>query len=224
MIKIFVLHYSKLTSRKQHILEQFKNHGIQDFEFIEQFDKDEITNENCSQFDQQYIKNRPGELSLHLKHFYVYQLMVNENIDEALIFEDDVILSDGFIEKLTEYMRQLPTTYDMLFIGNGCQLHIPSNRIVPGQYIYEKYIYGKYVDTTDDGTCVATRCTDSYIIHNRCAQKICNYIANLNNTITLPIDWWLNKAAQDNKLTVYWSEPTIVTQGSHIGLFSCSLK
>lgn len=217
MVKIFVLHYSKLTSRKEHILEQFKKHGISDFEFIEQFDRENITVENFPQFDKQYIMNRPGELSLHLKHFYVYQMMVNENITEALVFEDDVVLSDGFKDKLTEYMAQLPSNYDMLFLGDGCLLHIPSNELVSGQYVYKKN-----VETTDDGNGGATRCTDSYVIHNRCAKKLYDYIRSKRN-ISLPIDWWLNVAARDNNMEVYWGEPTIVSQGTHIGLFPCSL-
>ena len=217
MIKIFVLHYAKLTSRKQHILKQFKNHGIHDFEFIELFDKKNITVENCPPFDKKYIMNRPGELSLHLKHFYVYHLIVKRNINEALIFEDDVVLCDGFMNKLTEYMTQLPSNYDMLFLGDGCSLHIPSNELVPEQYIYKKN-----VDTGDEGNRGATRCTDSYVIHNRCAKKLCDYITTKRN-ITLPIDWWLNIAARDINMDVYWGEPTIVTQGSQKGLFSRSL-
>ena len=38
-MKIFVLHVSKLTNRKQHIFDQFKRHDIQEFTFIEKFDK-----------------------------------------------------------------------------------------------------------------------------------------------------------------------------------------
>ena len=44
-MKIFVLHYSKLTQRKQYILEQFASHGITEYEFIERFDKDTITDD-----------------------------------------------------------------------------------------------------------------------------------------------------------------------------------
>ena len=217
-MRIFVLHYSKLTHRKKHVLNQFKKNGIEEFEFIEHFDKDEITDDECPEFDKNYITDRRSELSLHLKHFYIYKLMITENIDEALIFEDDVVLSDDFINKLTEYMTQLPKNYDMLFIGDGCRLHIPTTQLIPNKYIYEKC-----VDITNDSG-GATRCTDSYIIHNRCARKICDYTSNLTNNIKLPIDWWLNIAARDNNLKIYWAEPTIVTQGSQSGLFSRSIS
>jgi hypothetical protein len=49
---------------------------------------------------------------------------------------------------------------------------------------------------------------------------LCEYISNLKYKIDTNIDWWLNIAARDNKLNVYWAEPTIVTQGSEGGLFA----
>lgn len=218
-MKIFVTHYSKLTNRKEHVLNQFKKHGIEEFEFIEKYDKEDIIDDSteCSVFDQSYMKNKRGQFSLHLKHFYIYQMMVTENIEEALIFEDDIVLSDDFMKKLTDYMSKTPENYDMLFIGDGCRLHIPPNQIVPNKYIYQKSV----AITRESGG--ATRCTDSYVIHNRCAKKICQYISTLKTKINLPIDWWLNIAARDLDLTVYWCEPTIVTQGSQNGLFTTTV-
>ena len=212
-MKIFVLHYSKLVDRKKHILEQFKKHNITDYEFIENYDKDEITYDESSIFDVNYKKST---MSLHLKHNYVYKLIA-DNYDNGLIFEDDVILSDNFVNKLNNYISQLPENYDMLFIGDGCKLHIEKKRIIPNKNIYEKCLY-----PTKWGGNGATRCCDSYIISNNCAKKICEYINNLNCKIKLPIDFWLNVAARDNMFLVYWAEPTIVTQGSQNKLFKCS--
>ena len=220
-MKIFVLHYSKLTQRKQYILEQFARHGITEYEFIERFDKDSITDDECPEFSKNYVTNRRTELSLHLKHLHVYRLMMLHDYDNVLVFEDDVVLSDNFMKNLAKYMTQLPADYDMLFIGNGCNLHIPKYMQVPNQYIYEKCLH-----ETAWGGNGAARCTDSYVIHNRCAKKICDYIANLKTKIDSPnggVDWWLNDVARELSLKVYWAEPTIVTQGSQIGLFSRSI-
>jgi glycosyl transferase family 25 len=211
-MKIFVIHYSKLVDRKRHILEQFKKHNITDYEFIEKYDKDEITNTQSSLFDINYKKST---MSLTLKHMYVYN-RIAKNYENALIFEDDVILCDNFSEKLNKYMSQLPKNYDMLFIGDGCNLHIEKHTLSPNKYIYEKCLY-----PTDWGGDGATRCCDSYIISNSCAKKLCKSINNLIS-ITLPIDWWLNVAARDNNFKVYWAEPTIVTQGTQSGLFQTS--
>ena len=213
MIKIFVLHYSKLTKRKNHILEQFKTHNITNFEFIEKYDKDEITESESIIFDKTYKKST---MSLHLKHNYIYNLIA-ENYDNALIFEDDVILSDNFIDKLNNYMHQLPKDWDMLFIGDGCNLHIEKHIIKPDINIYKKCLH-----PTIWGGDGASRCTDSYLVSKKCANKLCEYINNLDYKIKLPIDWWINVAARDNNLNVYWAEPTIVTQGTITGLFKTS--
>lgn len=215
-MKIFVLHYSKLTDRKRNIIQQFERNDITDYEFIEKFDKDTITDEECPEFSRDYITKRRTELSIHLKHIYAFRLIVRENYDQALIFEDDVVLSNGFMSLLKLYMTQLPKDYDMLFIGDGCNLHIPISIQTPNQYIYEKCLH-----ETAWGGNGGTRCLDSYIISNSCAKKICEYIDTLTTTkkINLPADWWLNEVARDLAFKIYWAEPTIVSQGSQNGMY-----
>jgi GR25 family glycosyltransferase involved in LPS biosynthesis len=212
-MKIFVLHYSKLVDRKKHILEQFKKQNITDYEFIEKYDKEDLQDCDILLFDTCVKKSM---MSLMNKHFYVYKLIA-ENYENALILEDDVILHHNFTNILNKYIIQLPEDYDMLFIGDGCNLHIENNKLISNQNIYEKCLY-----PTRWGGDGASRCSDSYIISKKCANKLCEYINNLTCKINLPSDWWLNVAARNNNLKVYWSEPTIVTQGTQNGLFKSS--
>uniref|UniRef100_A0A6C0EQH4 Glycosyl transferase family 25 domain-containing protein n=1 Tax=viral metagenome TaxID=1070528 RepID=A0A6C0EQH4_9ZZZZ len=212
-MKIFVLHYSKLTDRKRHILEQFKIHNITDYEFIEKYDKSELTENDKKLFEENY---NTSMVSLMLKHFWVYS-EISEKYDSALILEDDVLLADNFMDKLNNYINQLPEDFDMLFIGNGCNLHIESNVIIPNKNIYEKCLY-----PTHWGGDGGTRCTDSYIVSKKGAKQICEYLNNLNYKINQPSDWWLNRALRDTNCKVYWAEPTIVTQGTETGLFQSS--
>ena len=106
-----------------------------------------------------------------------------------------------------------PKDFDMLFIGDGCNLHYEKHKLIPNKNIYQKCLY-----PTSWGGDGASRCADSYIISKKCANKLCEYIKKCNK-INLPIDWWLNVAARDNDFKIYWAEPTIVTQGSQNGLF-----
>ena len=206
-MKIFVLHYSKLVDRKKFIIDQFKKQNITDYEFIEQHNKEDLVNK------QHFKELSDSKISLIMKHFHVYRQATHHDI--VLIFEDDVILADNFNETLQRYMTQLPKDFDMLFIGDGCNLHIPS---VPNKHIYKKDLY----PTTWGGN-GASRCSDSYIISNNCAVKLCSYISKMKQ-MNLPIDWWINKTARDINLKVYWAEPTIVTQGSLNGFFKSSLN
>jgi len=211
-MKIFVLHYSKLVDRKTHILEQFKKHNITDYEFIEAFDKDEI----MDVYTLKFKKISLGSTSLSLKHHLAYKKIAEEH-DTALIFEDDVVLTDNFLNIFNTYIAQLPEDYDMLFIGNGCNLHIQKHTLVQGKFVYDKCL-----EPTSWGGNGATRCTDSYVVSKKCASALCKYIDTLPYKIELPIDWWLNVACRDNKFKVLWAEPTIVRQGTEIGLFKQS--
>lgn len=213
-MKVFVIHYKKLNERKIHILNQFKKHNITDYEFIE-IDRNELNSEDLTIFDP---SNPNFQSAITLSHIYAYK-QISEKYDNGLIFEDDVILSEDFTYIFNKYLTQLHEDYDMLFIGNGCNLHIERNKLIPGKFIYPKGLY-----PTSWGGDGASRCTDSYLVSKKCAIKLCNYINNLSYKINQPIDWWINRAARDNNFIVYWSEPTIVSQGTQNGLFNSSYR
>ena len=133
-----------------------------------------------------------------------------ENTVQLETYKTQRLLSLGKTDEARNYVYAL-------IIGNN--LHIPVNQLIPNQYIYEKCLH-----ETSWGGNGATRCCDSYIIHQRCAKKICDYVTGLTTKIDLPLDWWLNEVARDLALKVYWAEPTIVTQGSQNGRFTRSIQ
>ena len=207
-IKIFVIHYKKLTDRKKSILTQFEKYNLTNYEFIE-IDRDELDNHNTSLFDKKF----GNELTaISLSHFYAYK-KISEYYDSALIFEDDIILSNNFMIKLTKYMNDLPNDFDILCIGDGCDLHVNNIEIVSNKNIYKR-------DLKQHNYFI--RCTDSYIVSKKCAKFLCEYIDNSAKNINKAIDCWLNNIAIENNFITYWAEPTIVTQGSQNGLFDRS--
>lgn len=211
-MKIFVIHYKKLVDRKIHLLNQLKKYNITNYEFIE-IDRDELTIEHMNQFEGTQRSNKAG-MAISLSHYYAYK-EISEKYDNALILEDDVILSDNFMDSLSKYLTELPEDYDMLFIGDGCNFHIENNRVVPGKYIYERGVH-----PTNWGGNGATRCCDSYLVNKKCANKMTESVSNLNNKISeCGIDWWINNNARYHQFKVYWAEPTIVTQGSENMLY-----
>ena len=166
-IKIFVIHYKKLTDRKKSILTQFKKYNLTNYEFIE-IDRDELDNYDTSLFHKNF-KNSLTAISL--SHFNAYKKIV-ECYDSALIFEDDVILSDNFMTKLAKYTDELPNDFDILCIGDGCNLHVNNTDLQPNKHIYKRQNkQDKYY----------LRCTDSYIVSKKCALFLCNYINTLKN-------------------------------------------
>lgn len=213
-MKVFIVHYKKLLERKIHILEQFIKHDIRDYEFIE-IDRDEIKEDVLPYFEDNYSKVL---IAIALSHFDIYRKIAESKENQyALILEDDVILDVDFTKKLNGYLAELPTDYDMLFIGNGAYLHISDEQIIPNKHIYEKCH-----DQTEWGGLGATRCLDSYFLSKKGAIILCEYIQNLKYVINDPIDLWLNIVIKEKNMKVFWAEPTIVSQGTQCGLFESS--
>jgi GR25 family glycosyltransferase involved in LPS biosynthesis len=131
-MKIFVVHYKKLIDRKDFIINQFKKYNITDYEFIE-IDRDELEG-----YDLSIFENIPNSyMAIGLSHIYAYN-KIKDNYDEALIFEDDVIFCDNFINIFNYYLTQLPKDYDMVFLGSCCNLKIQEHNLIPNKHIYEK--------------------------------------------------------------------------------------
>lgn len=215
-LMIHVIHYTPLKERKHFQLEQLNKLSLQNNIFIEKYDKENIPVDDLIKFDNKKIKL--GSISLIRKHIYTMELIQKSNFNYNLVLEDDAILDKDFVPKLTRGLKQLPDDYDMLFLGDGANLHIESSKIKADQFIYKKCR-----EPTNWGGNGATRCSDSIIISKKCATKICNYYQSMKeNDINLPIDWWLNQVIRDLKLEIYWMEPTIVTQGSEKGKFKKS--
>ena len=146
------------------------------------------------------------------------QKILNNEYKYSLILEDDAILDKEFIPKLKRGLKQLPDDYDMLFIGNGCNLHIPLIKRTPYNFIYKKCR-----EPTSWGGDGGTRCTDSYLVSKKGAKKLMSYVSKLKEgAINIPVDWWLNQVIRDLKLEIYWLEPTIVSQGTQTGKYKSS--
>jgi hypothetical protein len=108
----------------------------------------------------------------------------------------------------------------MLFIGDGCGLHIPNYRIKNNIKIYKKLttLNNKFLNAPNG----SVRCTDSYLVSKKCAQKLTKIFSQSNYIITMPIDHLLNYVNYYNKFNIYWAEPTIVTQGTQNGTYKSS--
>ena len=195
-----------MVKRKENMLRQLQKCNITNYEFVD-IDRDEIYNYDLSKID---TRINPAWIAIFLSHSYAYK-QIAEFYEKALILEDDAILDNDFMQKFTHYQNKLEPSFDMLFIGSGCNLHIEPDKIVK-----DKNIYQKYHDPTTWGGAGSTRCVDSYLVSKKCAKKLCNYIDKMNTSSLLisETDHWLNKVCKKLDLLVYWAEPTIVSQGS----------
>jgi glycosyl transferase family 25 len=202
-MNIYITHYTPLINRKANIIKQFENYNITDYTFIETYDKEQFMPTDFSKFTNITL----GETSLFLKHIEIFIKEQDNNNDLIVVFEDDAILVDNFKEKLDIYIKELEKlqNWDIIFTADCCNLHVAKNK----DEIF-------YRTNKNRGTCM-------YILNKGVSRKILQIINNEKN-INKPIDLWFDVIQQKYNLSYYWAEPTIVQQGSEIGVFKSALR
>ena len=198
--KIYICHYTKLIERKKLLLSNLSNCEIFEYEWVETFDKDNLNKiELECEFQNlfkpnvhgRYLKN--SEISIALKHIWIIQESFRKNYESILVLEDDSIIREDFVDKFNLYKSQLPTDWDICFIGECCGLHTPSD---PNKYVYKVN---------------QSRCAHAYIVSRRCLSKIIDHIGDVNDAI----DWYFTTLINKFDLNCFWFEPSIVSQNKN---------
>lgn len=86
----------------------------------------------------------PGAIGCAFSHKKVWEKIVNENIDAALILEDDIRMSKHFNKLIKKYSRYLPGSYDVLFFGYHPSSIKYVNQITPGIFVRTQKIFGLF--------------------------------------------------------------------------------
>jgi len=204
--KIYICHYTKLIDRKPLIDEQLLKYNL-DVEWVLDHDKeyiniDEINKSLINIKNPLYLDGfhnnrtlRLSELSLLLKHNYIWEKMIENDIESCLVLEDDILLSPDFVNKFNQQIEGLSETFDLIWVGSCCNLHEP---IVDGKFLYESKR--------------GSRCAHAYLISKKCAEKMLEFIKTSN----YPVDFMFNSAIENYKLENYWMEPDLIYQNTKL--------
>ena len=123
--KIYVLTLPGLTDRQYHVK---KNLAGLNYEFFYGIDKKEVTMEDLikqnwydSAVYQQHYKRplemHPGMLCCSIGHMKMYEQIVNQGINRALIMEDDVVPVVEELSKLPGTIAELPAGWELFYLG-----------------------------------------------------------------------------------------------------------
>ncbi|MCI5059977.1 MAG: glycosyltransferase family 25 protein [Alphaproteobacteria bacterium] len=122
-IPVYVISLKGSDDRRARIEREFEAIGLE-FEFFDAVDGRGFDVPNHPEYDaarrRRYFGKdlTGGELGCTLSHKHLYQKMVDEGIERALLFEDDVILREGFLAVLKS-LENCPVPYDMIrFLGS----------------------------------------------------------------------------------------------------------
>jgi GR25 family glycosyltransferase involved in LPS biosynthesis len=193
--KIYICHYKKLADRKIIILDQLQKLGLDNYIFVEQFDKDswnteEITKEFPKILDPDNKINN-AERSLALKHAWIVTDMHKQGYSSVLVLEDDAVLVDDFVEKYNSYMKQMPVDWDIGWVGSCFGLKEPE---IPNINVYK----------TNRGS----RCAHAYCISKSFCINMIDEIKNIDKEA----DLYYNYIIERFNLNNYWFQPPLALQ------------
>ncbi|XP_066919422.1 procollagen galactosyltransferase 2-like [Clytia hemisphaerica] len=136
--EIFVINLKRRKNRFLHMRNSMRELGLKwthfeavdgnnlNKEWMEDLGVKPLTDYKDPTFNSSYVF-RPitrGDVGCFLSHYYVWQEMVERNLDEVLILEDDVRFVSNFRKKLTKLMKTASSLemkpekdWDLLYLG-----------------------------------------------------------------------------------------------------------
>ena len=214
--KIYIIHYTKLTARKKHMLSEISKWGLDvvPVYFEERMDQEEMAEFdiyqtiNKTRFFQNTNRNiKNGEASLCLKYNMILEDIATKKDDEyVLVLEDDVIFKQDPLEYINSLLAKCVTDnvdFDCIFMGEAA-LRVGDNRDV----------FFKKQHPATNGLCTVLYKVSS-------AKRILNYIKI--HKIDHALDWYFNKVFEDLKFDVYWAK-AITEHGSVSAVHNSTLS
>lgn len=135
-----------------------------------------------------------GEVGVWASNFIAWNNLLKSNYDAALLFEDDLLLSEDFYEKLIELINDLPSNWD--FFSVFCH----PNQI--GRYHKDFDVTNKITLAYQDWSMLC------YMVSRRGAEKALSFMSGGFNQ---PIDWFIFRNQQEfNVYTLHPSQENIV--------------
>ena len=213
--KIFIIHYSKLDERKEHMLIELQKWFPNiEYEFVEEYDQEDLTPELIEEnfdldkfekrFDREMLRS---EMSLCMKYKKIIKDISNlEQDGNFFVLEDDVIFKEDpltYTRNMLLFCQSNKIDFDCVFLGEAW-IRKGDNR----------NIFGKKDHPATNGLCTVLYKKDSLKkLHSNLGQS----------KITQPMDWELNDRFKELDFQVYWGK-AITKHGSVLALENDSYK
>jgi glycosyl transferase family 25 len=206
----YVLHVKKgFEDREKSIVHQFSRLDLP-FEWVLDHDKEDLTPELLESYQYRGTLNGAA-ISCALKHIRVWELIARGTSEGGFVFEDDVIMDlknfKAFSQKCIEEFHENGSGTGYISLGSGCALYVPWTKKQKNKMLYPAEL---------------VRATDSYWINRETAEKMVAWIKK--NGFAQPADHLIDQITADEKIPIFWLDPTLVNQGSHTGLFPSSIQ
>lgn len=119
-MKIFVINVLGAHEKRKQVEKELNSNNIP-FEIYNGVDGRKIKKPsiNLNWYEPNYhYHTTMGETGCGLSHLGIWEKMIRENIEQAIVFEDDVVICDTMFLKTIEHLKDLSKNpYDFVFLG-----------------------------------------------------------------------------------------------------------
>ena len=209
-LKIYTVHYSPFVERRQHLERELQSHGLDRFpvRWITEFDREAILEEHARGAYGDPVAFPAAFVSVILKHLEAFRLAAESDAPWHLVLEDDILIQPDFLNRLSRALGELPEDWEIFFVGDGCNLHVPFWRRRPGRIAQYRGYKPKWW-----GGGGISRCGAAYVIRPESARRFLGAKQAAPPFYTA-IDWLMNDAGMELKFQSYWAEPPLICQGA----------
>ncbi|SEG44951.1 glycosyltransferase family 25 protein [Billgrantia desiderata] len=194
------------SPRRARVQAAFDEIGLP-FEFHDAVNGAELNDETLASVDQAYAENEwghglnKGEIGCAISHIQLYERMVEQGLEEAIILEDDAQPVEGFRETLLTLLARLPTRAELVFLYHGKAKGWPIKRQLANGHKLVRYRY----PSAKSKRCIIGAC--GYWISQSGAQRL----VEMAYPIRMPADY-LTGFIQRSRLKAYGVEPNLLTE------------
>lgn len=215
-MKTFIIHNKKLINRKKYLdttIYKLKelDFDIEIIDFDFNIDNDKLKKStnliktNIEEFDRNISFINKNMVSNIEKHRYIYKKIIDNNIDYALILEDDSIISNDYLNNIKNFKNNINN-----FINNW-------DIILTG--FTSNHDENSDIKIFDLNTNILPS-KASYIIKKDIAAKLYNYTQIYSFSMKI----MMSKFIYDNKIKIGIINKYLFLEGSKIGIFSSSFN
>lgn len=193
---IWVVNLARSTERRQFMQQQFASLHLS-YRIINASDGKNLSREELQKYSKRKAlkaKGRElstGEIGCALTHARIYQQMLIENLEEVLILEDDIVITQDLLQVLLQ-RRKFPPVWEAVNFANTWAPAIPR-----GGTVYKNYEICRFKG-------IANR-TSAYLINRQGAKKLIEHVY----PIRLPADDLVGRTLMTG-LHLYGVTPSVV--------------
>jgi GR25 family glycosyltransferase involved in LPS biosynthesis len=122
---IYIIHYTKLVSRKNNIIRELKRNFLDKFfkiNWVDNFDRENISEhkiKNSCIFNPDVLNRfmTLPEIANGLAHIDTIEKIRDSNDEISLVLEDDTVFKDDFIHHLYFVLKNLPDDFESICLG-----------------------------------------------------------------------------------------------------------